>query len=400
MLTQFCTTRLTRKLKMKYPNDLVLNLNPPHPKSWQKIITVMSISILTACADNSVPNDPTADLKAATSGIAATNAEVVKVAEPASNNKVGNFHVSEILNIVEGKKDYVLSSINCNSTGVLYNQKGIIKSNDPAIQVVQGSLDFGGSSFNQCQLSSGKAVVRIDNGKEFDASKLSLTMSADKQAEDNPIKLIKIDFYRKGGRAGHGGNLALNSQYPVQGETTELKVNISGVDLKVEYLILDINNQSIKKGLLEKNQGSENLYQVVFEIPLQPFSVLINAVDKNGNTFKSRTELYKPHDAKLDLTINNAVIRKANQKIVAEISGKAATTGKLLMMVHVPNGFSTEISSKSLDVVAGQDISLPFTITSPLDPVIGKIPIYFQYKFNDRDEVLVLKKLLAIDAGE
>ena len=127
---------------------------------------------------------------------------------------------------------------------------------------------------------------------------------------------------------------------------------------------------------------------------------MIDAVDVNGNNLKASTELYKPQDAKLDLIINNAVIRKTGQKIPAEIKGKAPTTGKLIMMVHVPNGFSSEIVSKSLDVVAGQDISLLFNITSPVNKIIGKMPIYFQYKFNGGDEVLVLKKLLVIDAGE
>jgi len=83
-----------------------------------------------------------------------------------------------------------------------------------------------------------------------------------------------------------------------------------------------------------------------------------------------------------------------------EIKGKASTTGKLIMMLHVPSGFSSEIISKSLDVVAGQDISLSFDITSPMNKMVGKLPIYFQYKFNNKDEVLVLAKLLFIDAGE
>jgi hypothetical protein len=366
-----------------------------HPM-YLTVSQVIVAALLAACGGDS----ETVALPKASTGLASTTATLKRLVQSGSVAMVDKLFVSEVLHVVEGKTDYVLSSINCNKTGMLFNQKVVINSTDNSVQVVQDSLSFGGNSFNQCLLSSTKVVVRLPDGQPLDFSKLNLTMTADQQTPDNSIKILKIDFYRQGGRAGHGGNLALNSQYPTQNEKNELKVNLTGDASKVEYEILNINNQTIRKDVLEQSPDVKTVYRGLFTVPVEPFSILARITDANGNISLSSTELYKPQEAILDLAFDNAVIKRANQILVAEIAGKAPTSGKLTMRVLVPDDFSSEVVTKSLDVLAGQDIALKFNVTSPAVSIIGKQSIYFQYRFSDREEILVVKKLLAINTGE
>lgn len=368
-------------------------------RHWRTVAAATALTALAACDGGNAVGETLAALPKASTGISSTTAALTAVAQTGPVAMVDKLFVSDVQNVVEGKTDYVLSSINCNKTGILYNQKGVLSSTDGTVQIVQDTLSFGGSSFNQCQLSSTKAVVRAANGQALDLNKLNLTMSADQQALVNPIKLIKVDFYRQGGRPGHGGNLALNSQYPIQNEVTELKVNLDGVDLKVNFEIFNQKGQGVLKGSLEKSPDVNTMYSSVVSIPTDPFLIVINAIDTNGNKLLTSTELYKPSEKPLDLVIENAVVKSTNQVIPVRIIGTAPTTGKFVFKIHLPTGFSSEIEDQTSEVAAGQNISIAFNITSPAVAIIGKQPLYLQYKFLDREEVLISKKFLAINTG-
>jgi hypothetical protein len=365
-------------------------------KNVRLVFAITSLSILASCGGGgSGGSSSNATLSQQTSGAATPTAISTK---SGTVDLVEKLIVLDVQEKVPGKLDYKLAPIVCNDQQTKTNQKVTIKYADPAATVLSAETQVGASHYGQCRFNTQTPVeVRTEKAVGFDPAKVSIEIEEARQLATNPIRMVKVDLYYVGGRAGHEALLALNNTYPTAGQTVNLRAIVDGKQVAASFKVITPKGETLldsKDFAIPPTAGSAGVFAAEFVVPTASFQVQITAKDGASNQLVWTTEVYYPQPSLLKVVFQNAIFTAPKTTRNGVVAGTASRSGNLTVQLHLPAGLQSDWVQKSITVTNGQTIELPFTLTAPEQLQVGKHRVFAQYKYEQDPDVLVRAPIL------
>jgi hypothetical protein len=353
------------------------------------------LGLLVSCGGSGVGGNTNPSLSQQTSGAATPTAITTKTG---TVDLVEKLIVLDVQEKVPGKLDYKLAPIVCNDQQTKTNQKVTVKYSDPSATVLNAEMQVGASHYGQCRFNTQTPLeVRTDKAAGFDPTKVSIEIEEAKQLGTNPIRMIKVDLYYVGGRAGHEALLALNNAYPKAGQTVNLRAIVDGKQVAASFKVVTPKGETLqdsKDFAIPPTAGSSGVFAAEFVVPSSSFQVQITAKDAASNQLVWTTEVYEPQASLLKVVFQNAIFTAPNTNRAGVVAGIASRSGNLTVKLHLPAGLRSDWIQKSIAVTNGQTIELPFTLTAPEQLLVGKHRVFAQYKYEQDPDVLVRAPIL------
>lgn len=299
---------------------------------------------------------------------------------------------------VPGKLDYKLAPIVCNNQQTKTSQKVTVRYADPSATVLSAETQIGASHYGQCKLNTQSPLeVRTDKAAGFDASKVTLDIEDAKPLATNPVRMVKLDLYQPGGRAGHEALLPLNTAFPKAAQTLALRAVVEGNGLSASYKVLTPKGETLREAsnfTTPSNSDGTRAFVAEFLVPSVPFHIQITARDSSSNTLSWTSEAYTPQQSLLRIKLQNAVFTAPQTTRSGTVTGSVSKAGTLLVRLHLPAGLESDWTQKTIQVTSGQTLDLPFVLTAPATLQVGKFRVFAQYKLDGDGDVLIKAPVL------
>ncbi len=180
------------------------------------------------------------------------------------------------------------------------------------------------------------------------------------------IFLYRVQFVEPGGRPGHEGMFAIHGQ-PLVTKPAHLEVSMSGDVRNPAFRLITPENGVIKTLQLEpvRAEHDDHEFAGTFAMPEQPFRVVADGVDDNGNRFQRVHErLFRPTTISLELV--TAPDLHVGQ--TATITFKMRNLGhadKFRIVGACANGWPVRVGVNEISLARGDSADLVLSLVVP-----------------------------------
>lgn len=351
------------------------------------------LALLTACGGGggSAPTVATQGIPSAATlpaGAMAVSASVT------TGDRLEQVLVDEVTKPAPGINEYKLSTVICGGLGLTMDQQVTVSY--PGGTAVAASAPMGMSGFNQCKLNTGgKFRVQLPESSSFDPAKLQVTITANTQTANAPARLIKVDLYRLAGRASHQELIALNTLYPVAGEKVLIRAALAGVVRAPTFSLIQEDGATLQQGKLDAESGGGNTVQASVTVPNKAFRIAIAANEGGSEASRWVTDTYVPQPKPIEIDFSANAVIDANVRVLSpQVIGTANEDGEMTLRLVVPQGFSTDWSTKQVRYKKDEVISLPIKLTASAAAPAGKHRMLLLIRDTKQGESLVQAKFI------
>ena len=304
--------------------------------------------------------------------------------------------VDEVTKPAPGINEYTLSVVICGGLGLTIDQQVTVSY--PGGTAVAATAPMGMSGFNQCKLNTGnKFHVQLPEASNFDPTKLQVTISANTQTANAPARLIKVDLYRLAGRASHQELIALNTLYPVAGEKVLIRAALAGTVRAPTFTLIQKDGTALQQGKLEADRDGGNTVQALITVPDKAFRIAIATNEGRNEASRWLTDTYVPQSKSIEIDFSaNAVIDTTVRVLSPQVIGTANEDGEMTLRLVVPQGFSTDWTTKLVRYKKDEAISLPIQLTATAAAPAGKHRMLLLIRDAKQGESMVQAKFINI----